>query len=139
MRKSEWYENRILWRAQKLRMESYAWRQFSQSNEQAAKRVLEDAVGTGSPLFIFWSSDRVWTLLTDQFLIGILEGILSSVALDELRIVSTVSDESLPPEEVKRMAELITAGDRKKFWMPAGNAHFALRNLLMMFPLKTPQ
>lgn len=59
MRKSEWYEDRILWRAQKLRLESYAWRLFSQSNEQAAKKVLDDAVGTGAPLFIFWSSDRM--------------------------------------------------------------------------------
>lgn len=138
MRQSEWYENRILWRAKKLCLQSYAWQNFSSTNDSAAKSVEAAAADFGAPLFLFWSSDAVWTLLTDQFLIGKLDSKLSSVHLDKLQDVSTVLDEGLAASEGKRMAEIICAGDQKKFWTPAGNAHFALRNILNMFPINIP-
>lgn len=139
MKKLDWYENRIQWRARKLRLESYEWRNFVESNEQSAGKILETASGCGVPLFVFWLSDDTWTLLTNQFLVGKLDGVLSSVDLDKLEQVSTVNDKNLPPNELKGCAEIISAGgDRRNFWTPAGNAHFALRNILGMFPINVP-
>lgn len=139
MKKSDWYENRILWRAGKLHLETYAWQHFLLSNELPARKVLEAVGGYDVPLFIFWLSDDVWTLLTNQFLVGKLGGVLSSVDLDKLGEVSTVNDKDLPPDELKRRAEFISAGgDRKNFWTPAGNVHFSLRNILGMFPINVP-
>jgi len=139
MKKSNWYENRILWRAGKLHLETYAWRHFLLSNEQPARKVVEAVGGYGVPLFIFWLNDDVWTLLTNQFLVGKLGGVLSSVDLDKLEEVSTVNDKDLPPDELKRRAEIISAGaERKHFWTPAGNVHFSLRNILGMFPINVP-
>jgi len=139
MKKSDWYENRILWRARKLQLDSYMWRNFLLSNEQPARRVLDAIGGYGVPLIIFWLSDDVWTLLTSQVLIGKFGGVLSSIDLDELGEISTVNDSNLPPNELKRRAEYISAGgDRKKFWTPAGSVHFSFRNILGVFPINVP-
>jgi hypothetical protein len=139
MKNSEWYENRILWRAGKLHLETYAWRNFLLSNEQPARKVLEAVGGYGVPLFIFWLSDDVWTLLTNQFLVGKCNGVLSSVDLDRLGEVSTLNYNNLPQNELKQRAEYISVGsDRKIFWTPTGNVHFSLRNVLGMFPLNVP-
>ena len=109
------------------------------SNEQPARKVSEMVGEYGVPLFIFWLNDDVWTLLTSQFLVGKLGGVLSSVDLDKLEEVSTLNDKDLPPEELKRCAEFISAGaGRRKFWTPAGNVHFSLRNILGMFPINVP-
>ncbi|HDR9758215.1 hypothetical protein [Burkholderia cepacia] len=139
MKKSDWYKSRIQWRAGKLNLEAYAWQHFLLSNEWSAKKILEAAGGHGVPLFIFWLNDDVWTLLTNLFLIGKLNGVLSSIDLDKLGEVSTVNDQDLPPNELKRRAEFISAGhDRTRFWTPAGNVHFSLRNILGMFPINVP-
>lgn len=139
MKRSDWYENRILWRAKKLRLDAYAWGNFLLSNEQVAKKVLEAAGGCGIPLFIFWLNDDVWTLLTNQCLVGKLGGALSSVKLDKLEEVSTVNDQDLPADELKRRAEFISVqGGQKNFWTPAGSVHFSLRNILGMFPINVP-
>jgi hypothetical protein len=139
MKKPDWYKNRILWRAEKLHLEIYAWRHFFLSNEQSARKILQAVDGYGVPLLIFWLSDDVWTLLTNQFLLGKLDGVLSSVDLDTLGEVSTVNDKGLPPNELKRRAEFISAGaDQKNFWTPVGNVHFSIRNILGMFPINVP-
>lgn len=69
-------------------------------------------------------------------MVGRIDDVLSSVGLDELGEVITVNNKKLPPNELKIHANIISAGREKKdFWTPAGNAHFALRNILGMFPL----
>lgn len=139
MKKTEWYENRILWRARKLRLDDYVWLKFLLSNKQSAREILELAAGYGVPLYIFWQSEDVWTLLTNQFLVGRIDGALSAVGLDELGEVITVNNKKLPPNELKLHANIIRAGgEKKEFWTPAGNVHFALRNILGMFPLNVP-
>lgn len=139
MNKSEWYANPILWRAKKLQLESYEWQKFLLSNEESARKVLEVASGRGVPLFIFWQSDDVWTLLTNQFLVGRLGGENSVVDLDKLGRVSTESNDGVSQNDSKRYAEVIRAGEvERKFWTPRGAAHFSLRNVLAMFPINAP-
>lgn len=139
MKKTEWYKNRILWRAGKLHLEDYAWSNFVLSKKQCAKEILEATAGHGAPLYVFFLNDYVWTVLTDKYLVGRLDEVLSSVSLDELGEVVTVNNKSLPPNELKIHANIIRAGrDKSEFWTPAGNAHFSLRNILGMFPLNVP-
>jgi hypothetical protein len=137
--KSEWYENRILWRSKKLKLAPYEWWRFLLSDEKTARKILAVASGCGVPLFIFWLSDDVWTLLTNQFLIGRYGGENSVIDLDKLGKVSTVNNDGLSPKDLKRCAEVISAGEvPREFWTPRGSVHFALRNVLAMFPMKIP-
>ncbi|GAB1827521.1 hypothetical protein ACOTCH_06410 [Achromobacter xylosoxidans] len=139
MNKSEWYENRILWRAKKLSLAPYEWRKFSLSSEKSARKVLAVASGCGVPLFIFWLNDDIWTLLTNQCLVGRYRGENSVIDLDKLGKVSTVNSDGLSPKDLKRYAEVIGAGEGpREFWTPSGSPHFALRNVLAMFPIKIP-
>lgn len=139
MKKEDWYENRIRWRARKLKLEPYAWSNFLVSHELPARSILDVAGAHGTPIFIFWLNEDNWTLLTNRFLAGKCSGVLALVDLDSLDEVSTENRDGLPPNEIKKLATIISAGqDRKNFWTPAGNAHFALRNILGMFPLSPP-
>jgi hypothetical protein len=139
MKKADWYENRILWRAAKLQLDTYLWRNFLISHKQDAKSIL-DAIGeAGVPLIVFWSNDELWTLLTNEFLVGRWGGRLSLANLDSLGEIVTVNDRGLSPAELKRSADCISVGfDGKRFWTPVGSCHFSLINILRMFPIGIP-
>lgn len=140
MKKSDWYEDRILWRAAKHHLDSCLWRNFFLSNEQAAGHISKKTAGYGAPLIIFWLNDETWTMVTSQFLVGEIKARISVVNLDMLGEMSTVNDTNLPPNELKQSAEYIKAGaDEKIFWTPRGNNHFSLLNILRVFPLNVPE
>ena len=139
MKKLEWYKNRILWRARKNRLDSCLWNSFLISNEAAARKVLDATEGYEHPLLIFWLNDDVWTVLTAKFLLGKIDGVFASVELDNLGEVSTANDDNLYPQELKKRAEYIEVGLTKtRFWTDPGINHFSLRNILGMFPIRTP-
>lgn len=139
MKKANWYENRILWRAGKLQLDSYLWKNFLISHGQHVASILGAIGEVGVPLIVFWSNDALWTLLTSEFLVGRWDDRLSMVDLDTLGEIVTVNDRNLSPSELKRSADCISVGpDRKRFWTPAGNCHFSLMNILRMFPLSVP-
>ena len=139
MNKSEWYEDRIMWRAGKFSLTDCLWKNFSMSNEMAASKILEAVEKFGPPLLIFRASEDVWTLLTNQFLVGKSERVMSAVSLDELGAISTVNDQNWPAQELKQRAQYISVGAAKtRFWTPPGEKHFSLINILKVFPLNVP-
>lgn len=137
MNKTDWYENRIRWRLKKLQLDAFNWSDFELSNKLAAKKVVEKIEACGAPILIFWSNDDVWTLLTNQFLIGKLGDVFSIIDLDKLGPISTENVNHVATEELKKEAEYILAGD-VLFWTPKGGPHFSLRNILQMFPINVP-
>lgn len=139
MNKNDWYEDRILWRVGKLHLESYLWKDFEMMNSLAAKTVLKMMAEGEVPLVIFWRCSEKWTLLTNQYLRGRIDGVFASVLLDDVSDVLTVNDKNTPPNEFKREAEYFSVGkDKIIFWTPKGAPHFSLRNILGMFPLNAP-
>ncbi|MNL40232.1 hypothetical protein D3C87_1625670 [compost metagenome] len=141
MNKTDWYANRILWRVGKLHLDDYLWSNFSLLNAQAARALLQ-AMEMGEreiPLVVFWKNNDKWTLLTNQYLRGRIDGAFNQVSLDDISDVSTVNNKNIPPNDFKHEAEYFLVGkDKKIFWTPMGSPHFSLRNILAVFPLNAP-
>lgn len=139
MNKADWYADRIMWKAGKNRLNDYYWSNFELVNPQEAKTIQAFVMAPEAPLVIFWRNSDNWTLLTNQYLRGRIDGVLSSVCLDEISDVSTLNEKNVPANEFKREAEYILVGKNKKiFWTPQGGPHFSMKNILGIFPLNVP-
>jgi hypothetical protein len=140
MNKAEWYADRILWRARKLPLDDYLWSSFGISKPKEAQAILQTIAESEVPLVVFWQNSEKWTLLTNQYLRGRLNGGFVSISLDDVSDVAAANENNVPPNEFKTEAECVVVGkDRSIFWTPRGAPHFSLRNILRVFPLRPAQ
>ncbi|WP_150777534.1 hypothetical protein [Pandoraea sputorum] len=117
-------------------MKSRLWNEFCGKNKEGGREIASNIDGYGDPLLVFWLDSDTWTVVTNQFLVGRLSGVASALSLDELHEVTTDNEMNLPPDDLKRRAQIVRVGiDRLPFWTPPGNDHFSLRNILGMFPM----
>lgn len=137
MDKDDWYTERILWRAKQHNLFDKSCIKYSElDNNRVA--VIERAVPEiEKPIFVFWDSEKKWTVLCALHVYSFFDGQLVSSALDEIgRSVSVVSPDG-PSEDIKRTATTLCLNKVNKFiWVPAGSELFALVGILQMFPLK---
>ena len=138
MKKSEWYANRILWKANQHRLFEKRCHSFDSLTAQQLS-VLAPVRHTGRRLLLFYASADLWTMLTSNEVISFFSGNLHVVILDniEKNIQVVHPDGALSDQDVKRTACFIhIANTNDDIWVPEGEELFAMMNILCMFPLK---
>jgi hypothetical protein len=96
----------------------------------------------GRPIYLFFDSLQRWTLLTTRALIGMDQGLLRSMRIDDMRSVGPKSRPSpdAPTEEVHRWKfswEYLRVAGRQGVeavvWVPCGNEALALWGILLPY------
>ncbi|WP_454690811.1 hypothetical protein [Achromobacter aloeverae] len=70
MNKSDWYENRIRWRARKHRLDAFFWEAFLLSNSAQAEEIAGVLKDYGTPTLVFWKNSDEWTVRYQRCLGG---------------------------------------------------------------------
>jgi len=137
-------DHRILHKAGRHNLPSGRTRRFPDvaPDIQSAIREIAGERIQGSPVLLFFDSRERWTLLTTRELIGLDEGRLRSMSIDEM---VSVGSESHPLtnatfEEVHRWKsnwEHLRAADRHGaaavVWVPCGGEAYALWSILLPY------
>src|SRR5262249_10354214 len=109
---------------------------------QEAIRETAGVAMRGRPVLVFFDSRGLWTLLTTREVIGLDEGRLRIMSLDDM---VSVGSKSHPPknataEEVSRWKsrwEYLRVGERQGaeaiVWVPCGGEAYALWNILLHY------
>lgn len=138
MNKSDWYKDRILWRANKNDLLSKRCALFSSLDDKTRSSIISVIGDDAEPVIIFWDCDNKWTSIGTNKVVSYINGNVSQCFLDEIdKALSIYNPRSY--ENIKIEAEFIEVGPNKALiWAPAGPELFALMNILLMFPLKSP-
>ncbi len=140
MKKSEWYADRILWKANQHRLFEKRCYSFDKLNAQQLS-VLTPIHHTGRRLLVFYESAGLWTMLTSNEAISFFGGKLHVVPLDNIKknIQLVRPSEVSSGQDAKQTACFIHIKNiNDDIWAPEGEELFALMNILRMFPLNVP-
>lgn len=140
MDRSDWFRNRILWRANKNHLLSKEnTRLFEDLQPGIQEKMSHEVLWKGSPILVFMKPDMsCWTLVTTAEVISVHGGRPHRVTLDAIN--KSVSVKRLETgQETKKYSEFIIVKDLGvEIWAPAGPELFGLLNILLMFPLGNP-
>lgn len=135
MTKKEWYENRILWRANRKNLFELGYQRFEDISSEN-QQIIRDMFGeTQDVKLVLWDSDKRFTLVSLEELFCNYDGDIFRVMLDDIKEVR--SDWRKSPKEIKMHTEYFFVNERK-IWSGEGQLMMGLMNLLMMFPLNVP-
>ena len=138
MNKDEWYQDRILWRANQNNLLDKSCMLFSEMAEDNRKLIIDTIKDDINPVLVFWEGSEKWTTLGTRAISSCHHGTLNTVDLDEIKkkiVVQSPADSE--KANIKTDANLLLLEETgKRVWAPQGAELFALMNILLMFPLK---
>ena len=138
MNKDEWYQDRILWRANQNNLLDKSCMLFSEMAEDNRKLIIDTIKDDINPVLVFWEGSEKWTILGTRAISSCHHGTLNTVDLDEIKkkiVVQSPADSE--KANIKTDANLLLLEETgKRVWAPQGAELFALMNILLMFPLK---
>lgn len=138
MNKDEWYQDRILWRANQNNLLNKSCMLFSEMAEDNRKLIIDSIKGDINPVLVFWEGSEKWTALGTRAISSCHHGTLNTVDLDEIKkkvVVQSPADSE--KANIKTDANFLLLEETgKRVWAPQGAELFALMNILLMFPLK---
>lgn len=134
MTKSEFYKDRILWRAQQHHLLQKKCLTYSQLTDSQLKKIIAFSPKS-VPVLVFWNSETLWTVLTTEEVLSFYDNTIHRIDLDaiEKKIKVNLDQSSERPKFSTEF--LILGANQIKIWVFAGNELFALYNILRMFPL----
>ncbi|MDR5884245.1 hypothetical protein [Caballeronia sp. LZ032] len=98
---------------------------FLRQEKEAASNMEKLLDSHGRSLIIFCQENNTWTVVADQFSVGVIEGVLSVIDLDSLGNLCTGNPDNLSPEKLKMSAEYIKVGENgREFWTLQGIVTF---------------
>lgn len=135
MDKTEFYKNRILWKADKHNLFEKRCLNYSGLTSLQMMKIQVSAP-KGIPVLVFWNDNNLWTVLTTEEVLSMHDNSLFRVNLDDInQEIKIEVDEGV--EKPKSSTNFLIIGKNKiKIWVFAGEELFALYNTLRMFPLK---
>lgn len=138
MNKDEWYQDRILWRANQSDLLNKSCMLFYEMPEDNRKFIVDSIKDDINPILVFWESSKKWTVLGTRAISSCHHETLNTVDLDEIRkkvVLQSPADSE--KENIKTDANLLLLEETgKRVWAPQGAELFALMNILLMFPLR---
>ena len=140
MEKSEWYTNRILWKANQHRLLEKRCLSFDNLNASQLS-TLAPINHTGKRLLVFYESADLWTMLTSNEVISFFDGKLHTASLDDIgKNIQLVRPKvAMSDQDAKKTACFIHIKNiDDNIWVPEGEELFAMMNILRMFPLSLP-
>ncbi|MCV6638298.1 hypothetical protein [Candidatus Albibeggiatoa sp. nov. NOAA] len=141
-KKDEWYQNRILWQAQKHKLfEQNRCYHFSDLSEEQISFINKTVSKNINPLVVFWDSQEKWTVLGTRAICSFHGGNLVFAKLDKIKELNIFHPPDATVREIKLESEFLSldSHNKKLIWTPSGGAClFGLTGILRMFPLGVP-
>lgn len=134
MNKQDWYENRILWRAERNKLFEKRCVRFSELPATQQQHIQAKVAFEGKPILFFFHDEDTWTLLTTDEIVTCHGDEIFCGQLDEIH--KDVSLWSASESADKHAANYLSLNNLGfKAWVPEGKELHGLWNILMMFPI----
>ncbi|VAW64337.1 hypothetical protein MNBD_GAMMA11-903 [hydrothermal vent metagenome] len=138
MNKDDWYQDRILWRANQNKLLEKGCKLFSGLLDEQRAEIVDLIKEDINPVLVFWENPKTWTVMGTRAICSCHHDLLNITYIDEIKKKVVVLKPSDVEEiNIKTEANLILLEETGAvIWAPPGAELFALMNILLMFPLK---
>ena len=136
MNKQDWYEDRILWRAEQHKLFEKRCVRFPELPAEQRELIQSGLSLEGNPVLVFFRDDATWTLLTTAEIVTCHGGEVFRGQLDEIQKDVGLWSEAEPQPDDKHTANYLALNNLGfKVWAPEGKELHALWSILKMFPI----
>lgn len=133
--KDIWYEDRILWKAQRHKLFATNDYIFDEISDELKQKVLNTVKIDGKPILFFWKNKHCWSLLTNRKIFSQTEiDMIVEINLDDINKIIEFQSADVTNVNKQEIEYLLLGKNKNKIWAPKGGPIFALAGILKMFP-----